>query len=172
MGWVENQFKRERAKEAADEIKQRLAQMIDHLRHAEARIQRYGDFVRGVRTLCERDEPARDAPNAARALSRIIAQMEQIVATGDEEAERPERAAKLAERVAALVGKDDALAECTRLGAELRRIGAEQDRTLSKSRMAARWLKQQSRMSILRDPRSGDLARDVLARVEPLLEGK
>jgi hypothetical protein len=172
MGWIENQFKRKRAKEAAEEIKQRLAQMIDHVRHAEARIQRYADFARDVQALCGPEGSGRDAPDTAETLGRIVAHIEQVVAPSDNAVERPQRAAQLAGQMADLVGKDDALAECTKLGAELRRIGAEQDRALSKCRMAARWLKQQSRMSILRDPRSGELARDVLARVEPLLEGK
>ena len=52
MTWVEKQFGRNRQKKAAEEIQELLGQMVAHVGHAQARIERYGSFAREVCDLC------------------------------------------------------------------------------------------------------------------------
>lgn len=170
MGWVEEQFDKEKEDEAADEIEARLAAMADHVVHAQARIDQYAVLSRELESFLEASREDGQPSDAARSLSETIAQLGAIAAAGREQGNPAERAAELAETVVGLIGTDDVAAECRRLGLEARGIGARQDTTLSRCRMAVRWLREQARMSRLRDRKSSAWAGKILARAERFLE--
>ena len=54
MTWVEKQFSRKKEKKAADEIRERLAQMVEHVGQAQARIDQYRRMFAEVRRSATR----------------------------------------------------------------------------------------------------------------------
>lgn len=172
MSWVEEQFEKQKETRAADEIRAQLAAMTDHVGHAQARIDQYAALAEELESLLKPSEKNGEPSDAVRSLSETVAQLHEIAAAGPEQGEPPERAAELAGAIVGLIGQRDTAAECRRLGLELRTIGARQDATLSRCRMALRWLREQARMTRLRDPKSTELAGDIVARAQRFLQEK
>jgi len=168
MDWVEGQFKKKKEKRSADEIRQLLAQMVEHVKQAQARIDRYALFAKQIRSLLETGASAGAAPLVDR-LGPIAKTIAQVSAGDPAAAPAAHRAAKLADEVVDLIGKKDALADCQRLGLEIRRIGAVQDRALSKCRMSVRWLKQQAHAAAVPGSQAAELARQIEAEAEKAL---
>ena len=52
MTWIEKQFSRKKEKKAATEIREQLAQMVEHVGQAHARIGRYSRMFADVEGLC------------------------------------------------------------------------------------------------------------------------
>jgi len=172
MDWVESRFEKNKEAESADQIRELLGQMTDHVRHAQARIEQYAVFAREVRQMCDVDHQEKDGLETAERLRRILDDLEETLAAGRGVEDPSRRAAEVADEIVGLIGSDNPLAECRRLGATLRRIGAVQQRTLSKCRMAVRWLAQQARMLAAGSPHSIELAKEVGTRAERILEGQ
>ena len=170
MDWVQKQFVKKREVESAGEIKERLRAMTDHVAQVQARIDQYVALVRELQTLCAAQADNEGVRDAIRTLTRILDEMEGTIAAGRETPDPRARAAELAGEIAGSIGKADALTGFERLGRQVRRIGADQDRTLSRCRMAVRWLKQQARMSAIRSPGTAELAGEIQARVERFLK--
>jgi len=164
MAWVERQFERGKERQAADEIRSRLASVIEHAMCAEGRIRRY---LACAREVAPRD--SREVPADVRSLCVTVKELETAAAG---EPSDLKRLAELTETVTSLIGKPNAAAACRAAGGEMRRIGAAQDRALSKCRMLARWLVQQCRMWAARDPAAAERANAIRARVEKVLQGK
>ena len=98
MTWVEKQFSRKKEKKAAEEIREQLDQMVEHVGHAQARIDEYGRFAGEVRQLCEAAGP-QPATRRPPRLDRIAAGLQQTVAATETEKPAPaDRAAQLAGR--------------------------------------------------------------------------
>jgi hypothetical protein len=169
MAFVEKQFSRKREKKGADEIRNLLTQMTEHVGHAQARIATYTELADQVQAMCKAESQKPHASPAAATLGRIADRMQQTVAAAAKKPKLTDRAARLAGEVTGLIGKDGALAECQRLGAELRGVGAIQDRTLAKCRMDARWLRQQAAMLAAGDTAAAALAKKIQARTEQTL---
>jgi len=199
MSWVERQFKKHKEEETAEEIKGQLAEMADHVKRAQARIEHYAAFALKVQSLVKTTSLSEDpsppaplpasgargagfavgskgtsstAPDAASELSETVASLVRITDAGGRAGEPAERAAEAADAIVALIGKENALPACQRLGLEVRRIGAEQDRTLSACRMTVRWLQRQARMSLIRTPKSAEMAKKTIALAERFLDEK
>jgi hypothetical protein len=172
MDWVEKQFDNGRATESADQIRERLGQMVAHMEHVQARVEGYGALVRDLQSLLVAEQGNQQLPGTVETLTSILSDMERVVALNRPQPEPAARASELAEQVIGLIGNDNPVEECRRLGDELRRIGAIQDWTLSRCRMLLRWLRQQARMSAIREPESAGLAREVQRRVEGFLAEK
>ncbi len=166
MTWVEKQFSRKKQNKAAAEIRELLDQMVQHIGHAQARIEQYGRVARDVRVLCT---SAAESP-AAKALRQTATRLEQTVAASRSAPVPAERAARIAAAVANLTGKANVLADCETLGEEARAIGASQDRTLANCRMMVRWLKQSAVMLAEDDPGAAALAGEVQTRAERMLQ--
>ena len=62
MTWIEKQFSRKKEKKAADEIRERLAQMVEHVGQAQARIDKYGRMFAEVERLCDAAAAGADTP--------------------------------------------------------------------------------------------------------------
>jgi len=171
MEWVERRFDGGKDVESADEIRRRLQAMAEHVTHVQARIDQYAAFSRQIRALCESN--GEDAgPAAIERLTDVLDEMDRSLAALCEATDAPASAKALASQIAGLIGKPGAAAECRRLGEEVRRIGALQDRTLSKCRMAVRWLEQQARMTAIRHPHTENLARVIQSRIEQSATGR
>jgi hypothetical protein len=170
MTWIEKQFSRKRQQKSAEEIRDLLKQMTEHVGHARQRIQRYSDLGRDVRTLCAASAASSSSRSVA-ALSETAEDLQRAVTSPDLTA-APERAGQLAAKVAGLIDQTGALAECQRLGAELRAVGAVQDRALANGRMAARWLRTQAKMLAADEPSAAALARQVQTLVDAALPDK
>ena len=171
MEWVEKQFAGDKEAESADEIGRRLDAMADHVAHVQARIDQYAAFSHQIRALCE-SSGENTEPAAIERFTDVLDEMDRSLAALRDTTDAPASATALARRIAGLIGKENASAECGRLGEDVRRIGAAQDRTLSKCRMAVRWLKQQARMTAISSPRAAELAREIRARTERFIEGQ
>lgn len=165
MNWVEKQFEQKKEKKAADDIKERLEQMVMHVAHARARIQRYGEFASQVRKL------SAGKPGSDPFLS-IVDDLDRFVKTGLASAASPERSRQLVTEVSALIGKENAFASCRRFGEPLRSIGEIQDGALARCRMAVRRLKQEGRFLATNPPPETALAREVQQLAGQMLQKK
>jgi hypothetical protein len=169
MTWIEKQFRRKKQNSAAQEIRQRLDQMVEHVGHAQARIAQYGRLGGAIRGLCDAAKQDKTPPAGMEAIQRVARKLEQTAAAAAVSPALPDRAARLAVDVKGLIGKPGASAECERLGAEVRGVGSTQDRALSNCRMMVRWLRASARMAAEDDPRQASWAKDILARTEQVL---
>ena len=165
MTWIEKQFSRKKDKKSADEIRERLAQMVEHVGQAQARIDQYGRMFGQAAGLCA-------GAVAPAAILTSLARSGVETTRADVEPRPADRARRLAERVIDLIGKEGASAECGKLGVALRTLGAEQDRTLAVCRMKARWLRQSAAMLAEDHPGDAELAGKVQAKVEDMLRTK
>jgi len=171
MTWVEKQIARKRHKKSADEIRDLVQQMTEHVSHVADRIQRYADLGRDVQKLCTAGEASDSLRTAAAALKPIAAGLQRN-ATVPDLTTAPQRVSQLAVQVVALVDQASPLAECQRLGAELRSVGAVQDRALANGRMAARWLRARAKMLAADERPTADWIRKVQASVDAALQDK
>jgi len=169
MTWVEKQFSRKKEKKAADEIRERLDQMVEHVGQAQGRIVQYGRVFAKVQTICD-NGPAGAGP--LRAVVASLARQDYQIAQAQGQSPRARLARQLADQVLALIGKDNAAADCERLGAILREVGAQQDRTLAVCRMKVRWLKQTAAMLAEDHPGDANLAAKVQAKIDEVLRTK
>ena len=144
MEWVEKQFDRKRDARAADEIRERLAAMVEHVRRTDARIGQYAAFGRQVRAACEAAAGDEKAAATAAALLAVCDRLDRDLAR-DRAARTPEEAARLAAAVGGLVGKEGGAEACREAGEELRALGRAQDAALARARMAARRARQAAR---------------------------
>jgi hypothetical protein len=163
MNWVEKQFEQKKEKKAADDIKERLEQMAEHVAHARSRIDHYAEFAGQVRKRLR--QPAHP-------LQSIVDDLDRFVAAGLTPAASPDRARQLASDVSALIGQQNVLATCRRLGEELRSIGAVQDSALAKCRMAVRRLRQQGRTIVASQSAEAGLAQEIQGLAEQTLREK
>lgn len=154
MSWVEKQFEQNKAKKAADDVKERLEVMTEHVAEARTRIQSYGEFAGQVRKLLANKA-------GAEPFLQIAEDLDRSVAIGLMPTASVERARQWAGDVAGLLGVENALAACQRLGAQLRLLGAAQDGTLAKCRMAVRRLRAQSKTEAANHSPASDLALEV-----------
>ncbi|HRT95832.1 MAG TPA: hypothetical protein P5532_15490 [Planctomycetota bacterium] len=155
--WVEQQFKRKKDKAARDEIKDRLAQMVDHVARVQARIGQYGESAKQLRALCQKHE------GAERCLA-IVSHLEQAAAIKDD---LPKAAKRMADGVVALIGEENALEECQKLGEAIRAIGSAQDAALARCRLHVRRL----RAECASHPAS-PLSKELAPLIERMLQGK
>jgi len=172
MTWVEKQFKKKKDKEAEAEIRDRLKAMVELVGRTEMRINRYAAFVPDMRKVLDGEAKTPAAAEAAQSLRATLDSLEETIRAGRAMPPGAAQAGPLAGRVAGLIGKDGAAAECLKLAAEVRAIGAAQDRTLSKCRMAARWLIAQCRMMADGDPPQAEAAKRVRERAEKVLQNQ
>lgn len=173
MTWVEKQFGRNRQKKAADEIQELLGQMVVHVEHTQARIERYGKFAQEFEALLGQrrlDPPGLSQVAALRAIAAGIAQ--DAAAFSRRTPPPAQLARQLADRVAGLIDRENSAAQCEQVGAELRALGASGDRALAQCRMACRWLQQSAAMLAEDTPAQAALAGEVQARVRQVLEAK
>ena len=176
MTWVERQFERNKTEETADEIRELLSQMVDHVRHVQDRIDRYAKFSREVAELAgsariSRPEMPDDLPSRFESLDQTAARLEKVVSPNQPN-DLEERAHALAKEVVQLIGKPDSLQICRRLGNELRQIGVEQDSTLSRSRMIVRWLREQASTLSADYPELAESAQKVREACQRQLESR
>ncbi len=164
--WAERQFERGRDGRAASAIKERLAGMVEHVSHAQQRLDRYADFARQVRRLSESTGEPAAAADPRPSLLGMAEEMDRLIALQQQAMRSARPAAELADDIAALIGAENALPEVKRIGAELRSIGAGQDEALARCRMTVRRIKQACRTAAAQDGPT----QDVMQRVQDLAE--
>jgi hypothetical protein len=171
MAWVEKQFKKKGGKDAADEIRERLKAMTEHVARARVRLKAYHDFALSagalVRVMGTSPEAARAAEETAFTFARIQKAAEDGLA-----ATQPERLAKSADALAAVIGREDAAAQAERPAADIRTVGAAVDRALARCRMAVRWVSIQVAETAAKDDPEAAKAKQVRALAEQLLQAK
>ncbi len=165
MTWVEKMFEGKRENKVADDIKERLQQMAEHVAQARARIERYAEFAGQIRRLLA-------SKQVSSPFSSIVDDLGRFVAAGSAPAANPERARQLAAEVLSLIGQGDSVPAGRRLGEQLRSIGALQDSALAKCRMAVRRLRQQARTDVTNQPQEAGLAREVQRFSEQMLRAQ
>ena len=176
MKRVERQFERGKTQEAADEIRELLAEMVEHIEHAQARVDRYAEFSAEVKELLQSDkishpQKAENRPNLFESLNETAGRLEKVV-SGQQSGGLEKRSAALAKEVVQLIGKPDSLHDCRQLGDELRQIGLQQDTTLSRSRMIVRWLREQATTGAADHPEFAEPFRKVREACRRQLEGR
>jgi len=170
--WVEKQFQRSKQKQTSNQIKERLKQMTEHISQTQMRIKQYGEFARRLRELIKKEKtsPGQVATVAGHKLLAIINDLEQNIVIRSDSMSPAESVARLADKITALITKDDVLANCQNLCRQIRAIGAAQDKALSRARMAARRIKQQSMMMAAKEPQAADLAQKLQQMAEQMLQ--
>ena len=177
MTWIERQFERNQQADAADEIRELLEQMTEHVGHAQARIDQYRNFARQSRSILaaaakEWQTISVGAAPVQYKVERTLARLDRILAAPDPAIKTCRRAEELAQRVVDLVDKPDTLAECRRLGEQLRWLGTVQDTTLSTCRMTVRWLRQQTTTLAAADPQLAEAAEKLQTSCGQLLRNQ
>jgi hypothetical protein len=172
MTWVEKQFRKKKDKEAEAEIRDRLKAMVELVGRTEMRVKRYADSVPEMRKVLDGEAKTPAVAEAAQSLRATLDSLEETIRAGRAMPPGAAQAGPLAGRVAGLIGKDGAAAECQKLAAEVRAIGAAQDRTLSKCRMAVRWLIAQCRTMADGDPSQAEAAKRFRERAEKVLQNQ
>lgn len=165
MNWVEKQFAQKKEVKTAEDIRQRLEFMTQHVGEARTRIERYAQFAGQIRQVLA-DKPGTEPYRL------ILTDLDRFTAAGLAPAAAPERAKQWASEVDALIGKANSLASCQRLGEQLRALGTIQDGTLARSRMAVRRLRQEGRTLAAAGSGPTDLAQQIERLVEQLLQKK
>jgi hypothetical protein len=165
MGWVEKQFEQKKEKKAADDIKERLEQMAQHVGDARSKIEGYAALAVQVRTALAR-KPGSDQFRPA------LDDLERSAAAGLGPEPSAQHARQLAAAISALIGKENMLTACRRLGEEIRSIGAVQDHALAKCRMSVRRLQTQARTVLANQPSGAELAQEVQRLAEQTLKNK
>ena len=120
MTWVEKQFNRKKEKKAAGEIRQRLAQMVEHIGQAQARIDRYGGMFEELDRLCGEAAAGQTPTIGATSLRAIVASWWRSFREMPQMQVKPPltfRARRWADAVIGLIGKDNAAAACEKFGA-------------------------------------------------------
>jgi hypothetical protein len=168
-GWVERQFSRGRDGRGAEQIRERLGAMGEHLVRTAARIRQYAGWAEEVRALAPAEGAAAAGP--VQGMIRILDDLRRDLADGENAVKAPALAGPIVERIEALIGREGAAGEVGRLGERLRDLGAGQDRVLARCRMAARRLEAWARMAA-GAPDLADLAAAVRTRAEAMLRGK
>ena len=170
--WVEKQFAGKKEKDSAEEMKERLKQMTDHVARAQARIQQYVDLVREARAVCAGRGQDKGVSPAVRNVQAILGGVERSIAEELPATQPPETPAQLASRIVALIGGDDPLPECRIIAARLRAIGSAQDRMLSRCRMSVRWLARQCGAGGAADAGEADLLKKIQTLSERMLQSQ
>ena len=75
MTWIEKQFSRKKEKKAAAEIRERLAQMVEHVGQAHARIGQYGRMFAEVDGLCNTAAAGPTPPASGNSSCAILASL-------------------------------------------------------------------------------------------------
>jgi hypothetical protein len=165
MTWVEKQFQRKKEKKAADEIRERLGQMVEQVRRTDTRLHRYRQIFENMQQFRGFEfawaKPLPPAPSST---------MHDVPATDCIPV--PNLARQLAEDVTRLIGNQNAVAECEKLGEKIRYIGDVQNRELAIYRMKARWLRQSAIMLVEGHPEEAELAKQLQAKADEMLETK
>jgi hypothetical protein len=160
MNWVEKQFEQKKEKKAADEIKERLGLMTEHVAHARGRIQRYAEFSGEMRKLLA-------GKAELTAFLPMVDDLDRFAAAGL--GASPDSARRMAAEVSTLIGKENALAACGRLGEQLRGLGAVQDGALARCRMAVRRLGKQAQTISAQNPDEAARVKEVRDLAEQFL---
>jgi len=178
MDWVEKQLKKKKVD--ADEARERLKAMTEHVGRTHARIKKYADFAEEVNVRLTAGTPAaKPSADEAAAMEKLRATVADMKASAEAglAATVPDKVTKPADEIAGLVGKDDAAAKAAGPVAEVRAVGAAEDRALAKCRMATRWLRCQcldiAEGDVARKaPALAELAKKIEARAGEMLQGK
>jgi hypothetical protein len=177
MDWVEKQLKKKKVD--ADEVRERLKSMTEHVGRTHARIKKYADFAEEVNVLLAAGLPGGtpiDRTPEKEKLWATVADLKASAATGLAATEA-DKVAKPADEIAGLVGKEDAAAKAAGPVAEVRAVGAAEDRALAKCRMATRWLRCQCLDIAESDlakkaPALAEVAKKIEARAAEMLQAK
>jgi hypothetical protein len=175
MTWIEKQFRRNKEEKAAGEIREKLAQMVEHVGQAQARIEQYRRMFAEVDRICDTAAAGKTPAAGAASLRAILASAQRSVDEMPQMQVKPPltfRARQSADAVIDLIGKDNAAPRCEKLGASLRTLGAEQDRMLAVCRMKARSLRQSAAMLAEDHPGDTELAGRVRSKAEAVLRAK
>jgi hypothetical protein len=164
--WVEKQLEKKVSKRDVAAIREQLRRMSNQVKRTDERIGRYVEFAGKMNQACGDYAKSPDHAATARRLAGIL---EHVTAAPTPAAPIVE---KLASDVATLADHDDALAKCQQPLSAIRSAGAAQDDALAKLRMAARRLKQESRMLAASDPQAAVFAGQIRQQAEQMLAKK
>jgi hypothetical protein len=126
MDGIERLFSRKRDRQAANEINERLDEMLKHLGNARQRIEQHRETEKRLRAAFE--SCAATAPaTAAEPIRRELDRLQALLADNTAASAAADDGAGLASQVRGLIGKPDSIEQVRRLGANLRLIGERQD---------------------------------------------
>lgn len=158
--WIESQLKKKRSRVTPEDVRERIDAMVQHVEHAEQRIEAYHHLATSIQADC-----AQMPGPEAEAIQSLALEIDAAIGGLAEARQTPKATAQLADRVAALPGTDDWEAGFKPLHEELSAIGAAQDRTLAKCRMTVRRIRQ-----ACLDASDDGLSKAVLEKISAMLE--
>ena len=125
MKWVEKQFEQKKQRKAADDIKERLEHMVQHVGEARGRIERYAALERDARTVSGKGR-------SALWFAAMLDDLARFAAEGLSSNATQVKAQQLAGKVVELLGQSNGFAACRRsvnirVRSAQRRIGPWRD---------------------------------------------
>ncbi|MCK5850414.1 MAG: hypothetical protein KAH23_05815 [Kiritimatiellae bacterium] len=168
--WVKKLFKKKRDKRNADQIKERLDQMVGHIKHAQKRIDKYERTANQIKIVCANEQNA--CPENVKIIAiinKLADGINQSIVMKKEALSACGFGAQYSNKILRLIGKKGALAECGELSAKIQEIGNAQDRSLAKCRMAGRWLSLQCKELKEANPDVGNFLKAVDGHIQTLL---
>lgn len=129
MDGIERLFTRKRDRQSANEINERLDEMLKHLGDARHRIDQHRAVEKKLRVAfesCAAAETAAPTP-ATEAIRRELDRLRSLLDDNSAAPETAEECTKLASQVRTLIGQPNSVEQVRRLGAALRNIGHRQD---------------------------------------------
>ncbi len=172
--WVVKQFARKRETRAAEIIRNRFDQMVEHVEAAQQRIERYRQIASQVVAACDAEigkapfQPSGPASDVATRIRRLAQMLQHSIVIDEPDLRKCGYGRRPAAAIVGLIGKSAPAAALDAPVRELNRIGNAQDKTLANCRMAVKWLKLQSAELRKRSPRAAEF----LSRVQMVLTPK
>ncbi len=141
-GWLRALLEKKKAQHAADQIRERLTHMQDHVAHAQDRIRGYLALSRRLQEMAQTSSDT----EGARMLEELAGPFERAAADFHAAGDVVASTRDIAEAYLRHIGKPDARGVLAEQEDNLRRIGHFLDRTLADCRLAAQW----TRLRLLR----------------------
>ena len=133
--WIEEQFKKGKAKQQSAILRQRLDQLTRHVEGVEGRIADYARKLEQVKAFCEKEATS---PGARLPAQQVLAILEESQTVRPAPEGLAKVVTRLAEEILALAEKNDSLAACQKMTGQILSVGATQDRAMAVYRMTSR----------------------------------
>ena len=160
--WVVKQFARKRETRSEEMIRDRFDRMVEHVKAAQERINRYRNTSLQLLAACdaERDNvgPTSEAATRVQTWARMLGQ---AIVTDESELKKSDYGRRPAEAAIGLIGKPDAASLLDVPARELHRIGDAQNASLANCRIALKWLKLQCSELRKQSPQATDFIRRI-----------
>ena len=139
--WIVNLFHRKREKRYKEQIVERLKEMTLLIDETQSRIQQYLNYTENVRDYLDSLSFDNNRENELKkSLDNIVDTMKTVIDRNNSNVPALESINRMGNEIVSLIGENNAEEKCKAICDTIRSIGASQNYTVSKCRIASRWL--------------------------------